>query len=525
MSLNQAFPAALAFGLLACAAPSSRAQTIGANFAGQSFLGGAPSIPLGTDGAIGPTIASGAFVGIKPYAEFLNGVQTVYNSQTGATLSQTTDDSFWSGPNVTLGGDLVSDPRVIYDPAIGRWLATSITIPIDSQGNPVISDNRFLVAVSKTADPTDLANGWAKFAIATNPASGDKNFFADFDQLGVNATNLYIGTNQFGGSTNEALATFQSVGFATIPLASLTAPTPSTAGSQLIPYVSYNAAGPTAHPVINLDNGPEPECVLSDDNTDQDPNVTAMVDTVQVSSIAGGAITTAGGTVAVSDGLQEPVNGARQPGANPIDTNDARFSGNVIEKDGDIWGVQTVATGGATSHDDIRWIEINAASKQLVGQGLLGDSNYDYSFGSIAVNGQGSVVVACTRSGPSVSGPDGTGYASSVAFIGHTLGGATVFASPILLKAGIGTWDITGLADNRWGDFSAISVDPEDPTHFWTDQEIALGDDQGIGIDDAATQITELTVLPAPEPGPLAVFAIGIGALGLIGARKRKEAP
>lgn len=511
-----------AAALLALSSPASRAQTIGANFAGQSFLGGAVSIPLGTDGAIGPTIMSGSNAGIKPYTEFLNGIQTVYNAQTGATLAQTTDDQFWSSANVSLGSDLVSDPRVIFDPAIGRWLATSITIPIDSQGNPVITDNRFLIAVSKTADPTDLTDGWSKFAIDTNPASGDKDFFADFDQLGVNADNLYIGTNQFGGSTNEAQATFQSTGFAVIPLASLTSATPSTAGSQLIPYVDYNATGPTAHPVINLDNSSEPEYVLSDNNTDQDPSVTALVNTVQVSNITGGSISTSGGTVTVEGGLQEPVSGARQPdGAAPIETNDARFSGNVIEQNGDIWGVQTVATGGASSHDEIRWIEIDAASKQLVGEGLLGDSNYDYSFGSIAVNGQGSVVVACTRSGPDEVGPDGTGYASSVAFVGHTLGGVTSFDSPILLQPGTGTWDITGIADNRWGDFSTISVDPEDPTHFWTDQEIALGDDQGIGIDDCQTQITELTVLAAPEPGPLALFAIGFGALCLAGFKKR----
>ena len=40
----------------------------------------------------------------------------------------------------------------------------------------------------------------------------------------------------------------------------------------------------------------------------------------------------------------------------------------------------------------------------------------------------------------------------------------TTFGSPILLKAGLATYDVTAFgAPNRWGDYSATRVDPADP--------------------------------------------------------------
>lgn len=504
----------LALSLLSGLAPAVSAQQIGSNFTGSSFFD-AGSLPPDTNGTIGAPLTIGPDAGIQPFAEFLNGQETVYNAQTGAQLARTDDATFWTSPNYDLGSDVVTDPRIVFDPSIGRWLASSLTVPTDASGNAVLTPNRFLVAVSNSADPTDLTGGWTKFALDANPATGSQNLFADFDQLGLNGDNLYLGANMYGGSTDPNTATLQSTSFLSVPLASLIAATPSTLGHQIISYADYNATGPTAHPVLDMNYNSGAEYVLSDFNTNPDPNATALGTQIQVSTLSGTTITTAGGTVTVSGGLSQPLS-ARQPdGASPLVTNDAGFSGNVVLQNGEIWGVQTVSTGG---RDALRWVRIDAATKTLIGEGLLGDPNHDYFFGSVAVNSQGSVVIACTRSGPDA--PDG--YASSVAFVGHTAGTQTAFGDPLLLQAGLGTFDLTGFGvPNRWGDYSTTTIDPSDPTKFWTIQEWASGTDPDIGIDNWSTQITEITVLPAPEPGALTVFSAALFTLAALRRRSK----
>jgi hypothetical protein len=54
--------------------------------------------------------------------------------------------------------------------------------------------------------------------------------------------------------------------------------------------------------------------------------------------------------------------------------------------------------------------------------------------------------------------------------------------------------------ESRWGDYSAISVDPSDPTHFWTIQMLPIYDNLLGSGDLWQTQITEIiTSLAAPQ--------------------------
>jgi hypothetical protein len=67
------------------------------------------------------------------------------------------------------------------------------------------------------------------------------------------------------------------------------------------------------------------------------------------------------------------------------------------------------------------------------------------------------------------------------------LNGSLQFGELMLLKAGQASYqsaDTTGV--NRWGDYSATTVDPKDPSRFWT---IQLYPTSSVAW---ATQITEL---------------------------------
>jgi hypothetical protein len=73
---------------------------------------------------------------------------------------------------------------------------------------------------------------------------------------------------------------------------------------------------------------------------------------------------------------------------------------------------------------------------------------------------------------------------------------------------------------NRWGDYSATTLDPNDPTHFWTIQEWAGGSTTW------AMQISEIIIGPSviPEPGTLTLTGIGLVAGLLVRGWRRRSA-
>ena len=78
------------------------------------------------------------------------------------------------------------------------------------------------------------------------------------------------------------------------------------------------------------------------------------------------------------------------------------------------------------------------------------------------------MVITCNGSGLNT-------YISSYAYVGQTVNGVTTFGNSILLaSSSVNYHDLNeqfgSTADSRWGDYSTVSVDPSDPTHFWTIQ-------------------------------------------------------
>jgi hypothetical protein len=83
---------------------------------------------------------------------------------------------------------------------------------------------------------------------------------------------------------------------------------------------------------------------------------------------------------------------------------------------------------------------------------------------------------------------------SSYAFVGETVNGVTTFGPPLLLEAGSASYQFTDTmyGATRWGDYSATSVDPTDPTRFWTSQMVPSAPQVYF------TQITEVRAVTQP---------------------------
>ena len=186
-------------------------------------------------------------------------------------------------------------------------------------------------------------------------------------------------------------------------------------------------------------------------------------------------------------------------GTSQLEANDARFSALVYSVNGVLYAVHSTELSNRIA---IRWYRIRAADSVLLESGTIADTNLDLFFPSIAANTNGTVVIGC-------NGSSSNTYVSSFAFVGQTINGVTTFGSPILLYSGTTSYhgDDEALAgQSRWGDYSATSVDPSDPSRFWTIQIVP------VDVNVWSTQITELRASPTllainrQNPGQLQII-------------------
>ena len=484
--------------------PSANAQTVLQNFTG-NFAGGSGSVPAGMnyDNLIPPD-TMGA-VGTNDFVQFINDGYSVY-SKTGVLENApgTSDSNFWTAAGISANeASSLGDPRILFDPNSGRWFASEITTP----GGQQVA-NQFLVAVSNDSNPLD---GFRGYSYDANPATGSSSLFADFDMLGINSQGVYIGANMFSGKT------FTGQDFLTVSKSDLIA-----GAAAPVSTLTYNADpniyGAGANPVVDQDNGGAPgnlgEKVLGLGNT----NNAVIVDTL--SGTAGAATLTRTATDTFGSAANPAGPASQLGGNNTIDTGDTRFSSAIVKQNGIIYSTNTLADP-TTGLADIHILGINAATNAVVLDQLVsgtgkgtGGTNLDLYYPSLAINAAGSVVIGYSGSGPA-------DYASAYAITGALAanGQSINFGNAIETAAGRGNYNVT-VGTNRFGDYSATTIDPTNPNNFWTVQEFA------IGTNEWGTQITEISMAaPVPEASTTLSFGLllTLGAGAALRARAGKR--
>jgi hypothetical protein len=471
--------------------------SIGQNFTGNTFGDISQALPPDSNGAVGPS----------HFMEFINGAVSVYNKTDGQSVLGLADVDFWSQAGVTVSSTSgISDPRVIYDPASQRWFASQV----DFNGiatDPTLQANNFLLAVSDTSDPTGT---WHGFRFRADPTTGK---FADFPTLGVDSNAVYIAGDFYHGETNAV-----GSGLVSIPKADLLSAMPTVANRHWFGVMDYATRGDVLQPAICFDGSANGSVLsIADIGSDTDPH----------SNVVWFAVQNAGGTsptvtastflnvlpyeVPYNADLDAPQFTVHQPdNTTTLLANDARLSAKVYAVNGILYAVHNTLLNGRLA---IRWYRIRATDHTLIEQGTIADTNLDLFFPSIAVNQFGVVVIGCNGSGSAT-------YVSSYAYVGEIKNGTTTFGDKILLKAGVDNYHdvfeiLAQLEDepvvpSRWGDYSAMSVDPADPTRFWTIQMYPSAVDPDSGAGYWSTQITEIIADTRP---PLGIAGAGTNVL------------
>ena len=469
----------------------------------RAVLGGS-FIPPDTMGAVGAT----------QFMETTNGVYGIYDKATGALQSRQSAAGFWTAAGGVDG--LKGDARLLFDKPSQRWIA--------AQFGATFGDIQ--IAVSNTSDA--LVGGWK-----STHFSGFAGGTADYPTLAIDSKAVYIGTNNFNAANAFSGTTLNVIARSDL----LGAGAPTTASLKQF-NTAFPGGGERGFAIQGVNStGPDAGRVIAAALNTND-SIRYNVNNPGTAGATLGPVTQLGLTDYKNTNGQ-----ARQPDGNRnIDPADQRIGASAWEQNGKIYAVYT-ATAVGGDRTEVRWVVTNAATNAVIQEGAIGDATHDFYQGSLTVNASGQVVIGYNRSG--FSAADG-----NVSFLARSFNsdaaGKLVQTNELLLHVSpvndYHNGSVQGAAAvgrQRWGDYSAVTLDPNDDQSFWAIGQYAdlwnnaagCGAVPG-GVDGCTltggsswgTWIAEIkldVVGAVPEPETYALMFGGLLAMAAVVRRKR----
>lgn len=391
--------------------------------------------PPDTDGVAGP----------NHYFLIINSSFAIYSKE-GVRLYGPADNStLWDGFPGPWTGTNDGDPIVLYDELDDRWFASQFAV---NTSNGTFWE---LVAISETGDPL---GAWYRYAFQFN-------YFNDYPKFGV-WPNAYLGTfNYFNSSTTQyvgggAVALDREAMINGDPNAEMIVFPKSTSKYGILP-ADFDGTPPAddepawfAH--INQDGNKKLEIWKADINWSNPGSSTySLHNSLTV------------------DAFNANVSSIPQPGTTQrLDAIGGQLMFRLQYRNfGDYSTLVANHTVTASARAAIRWYELRKETNDwsVYQQGTWKPDN-DYRWmGSIAMNGNGNIAV-----GYSVSSSE---TYPSIRYTGRTANAPLGTFNIPEVSIVEGTKAQTGI--NRWGDYSAMSIDPSDDSTFWYTQMYILG--------------------------------------------------
>jgi hypothetical protein len=421
------------------------------NFSGLSFTDVGAGFPPDTVGDVGP----------NHYIEAVNTGIRIFN-KSGGTLATFTFNQLWSGAGSGTACDTNNngDPTVVYDPIGNRWFVADFAwTPAALDTGPYYE----CIAVSQTADP--VAGGWFLYAIRADDNASP--YLTDYPKMGIWPDALYMSVNMFDCQSNCSLSPYQGVRAYAFRRTDLEAGLPvavrvanvGTSEFTLLPgnlrgaqppagrdeffagvsgtvfawavykfHADFVGAGSTFTGPTNVNQTTYPCCSF--------PNVITPVAANTLDSLADRAMMQ----------LQYRNIGGTES----------------------LWITHTIATANNTLPLLTQWVQINVSGgnanttpvQQQIWNPADGMSRW---MAALAVDRQGNMGLGYTAANATTN--------PQVRYTGRLVGDplGTLPQGEGTFVAGGGTQSNVcgGAACHRWGDYSAMSVDPIDDCTFW----------------------------------------------------------
>jgi len=372
----------------------------------------------------------------------------------------------------------VFDPDVVYDPVADRFI-----IGIDGNGTD------YCVAATQTDDPT---GAWNRFGFATNVNGA----FFDFPHMGVGEEAIFMGSNQFGGALTfgfegRVFAMDKNDLYSGDPLAVVT--------REVAPPGLEGANN------VKLDGTPQPSqqqpvgtpfYIMTEFFDGRVHSVYSWEDPFGADTwVLEGDVDLAAASGVPCEGFScFPISWPQKGSVEILAGND--FRGQETEyRNGYLWTTQTLSCNpGKGTRNCPRWAQIDptqvepapdqtafpldAGTNGVVQAGVFG-SDWDYrSFPSIAANECDDMAIGYSYSkAPGNSG--GTWYPSIYVTGRKSSEPLGYVGGERLLKKAKTAYtsfqDNGGVAPERWGDYTGMTLDPNGTT-FWYAGQYAGGE-------------------------------------------------
>ena len=441
---------------------------------------------------------SHATVGPNHLAAVVNCTLQIFDFETGAlvvsrrlghlpgtpdtTVTQTDATGFFE-PAPASALNTLFDPRIIYDQHDNRFVLVALehrTLAADG-----VDSSRILIAVSETMNPT---GNWIFRAINSAPTINGNVTWADFPRIAVDGDALYITANMF--SVDPANQVFAGSRLWILDKAQLYAgQTQATAMTVGGPFDPHGATGQA----LALDSAGYAPAQVYGANGVLSGIGTYLVGWQEVTgneSCRIIRINTPLGTptfTALTLGLGNIHDEGGFPGRNPaaqqvgdsdaghrLDTGSRRIQ-NAVWRGERLYFCNTVVPPAVTlpaiqpdaGQATVRWYSVNTTSfpaatladSGYVGAETLGAGTSTF-YPCIAVDSQNNLGLAFNYAGPTTNG--GVGYT------GRKFDAPAGTMQPVAIgAAGVDGYYRPRGGRNRWGDYTAIALDPDDQSTFW----------------------------------------------------------
>jgi hypothetical protein len=445
---NEAPGAAQGDPSLQTAVASAAAPSPTVSFDGLDYQGWGAGFPPDTNGDVGP----------NHYIETVNTSVGIF-SKTGTRLAAFTFNSLFSqaATGTPCDNSNQGDPVVLYDPIGDRWVITDFAWTNFATG-PFYQ----CFAVSKTGDP--VTGGWYFYAYQT--AAGA--VLSDYPKLGVWPDGIYMSANNFASSGSGSFQNVQVWAFDRVameagqPAGSITAALPRTVGGVTV----FSLLPSNARTVTGLPPSGTPNYFASIYGSYNIRVWQFHVDWANPSSS-----TFTGPTNASSGTFNVGPPSVPEKTGNDLDTLSYRLMmqnqyTNIGGRES-LWLTHTVGNGGAPNVAQVRWYELPVTGGTVAltprQQATWGPDSKNRFMPSLAVDETGNMAIGYSVSDSTTS--------PAVRYAGRLASDplSTLGQGETTLVQGTGYQCCSfsdGTVNTRWGDYSAMTIDPDGCT-FW----------------------------------------------------------